>query len=149
MPPPAGPVQILGNNLSHVVNLNFANVPAVFRPVSDTQLTDTIPMNALAGVISGIYDTGLPVETVSSVHIIPLIQTLDPLSGPVGTRVTISGSGFTGATKVKFNGVLATDYAVVSPSTMQATVPVGATKGKVVVETPKGKATSPQKFAVR
>ena len=146
---PGGPVQILGNGLTRVVSLNFAIVPAVFRAISDTQLTATVPMSALDGVIGGSYDTGLPIATVSSVHILPLIQTLDPLSGPAGTLVTITGGGFTGATKVKFNGVAATEYTVVSATMIQATVPSGATKGKVTVKTPNGKATSTQKFVVK
>jgi len=146
---PGGPVQILGNGLTQIATLNFANVPAVFQIVSDTQLTATVPFDAVDGVISGAYATGLPVQTVSSMRILPVITALDPLSGPVGTQVTISGGGFTKASTVKFGGVPTTSFTVVSPSIIQATVPSGFKKGTVMVFTPNGKATSTQKFTVQ
>lgn len=46
-----------------------------------------------------------------------------PTSGPIGTSVTIGGSGFTGATDVKFNGtsVGSGNFAVVSGAQITAT----------------------------
>src|SRR5579864_7056144 len=146
---PGGPVEILGNSLTQVSNVNFGAVPATFRIGSDTQLLATVPFAAVDSAISATYVTGLQVETVSSVHILPLITTIDPLSGPVGTQVTISGGGFTGATRVAFGGVSATSYTVLSPSMIQATVPSGFTKGKVAVKTRNGKSTSTQRFVVQ
>jgi uncharacterized repeat protein (TIGR03803 family) len=146
---PGGPVEILGNSLTQVSNVNFGAVPASFRIGSDTQLLATVPFAAVDAAISATFNTGLEVQTVSAVHILPLITTLDPLSGPVGTVVTISGGGFTGATRVTFGGVEATSYTVVSPSMIQATVPSGFTKGRVAVKTRNGKSTSTQKFVVQ
>ena len=64
------------------------------------------------------------------------IQSLSPTSGPVSTSVTIIGSGF-GATQntstVTFNGTTATAITSWSPTSIVATVPVGATTGNVVV----------------
>ena len=58
-----------------------------------------------------------------------------PTFGPVGTGVTITGTTFTGATAVSFNGVAATF--TVSPSgTITTTVPAGATTGPITVTTP-------------
>jgi uncharacterized repeat protein (TIGR03803 family) len=146
---PGGPVQILGNSLTQVSNINFGAVAASFRIGSDTQLLATVPFAAVDAAIIAIYVTGLQVQTVSSVHILPLITTIDPLSGPVGTVVTISGGGFNGATKVTFGGVNATSFTVLSPTTIQATVPSGFIKGKVVVKTRNGKSISTQKFVVQ
>ena len=146
---PGGPVEILGNSLTQVSNVNFGAVPASFRIGSDTQLLATVPFAAVDGMISAIYNTGLQVQTVSAAHILPLITSIDPLSGPVGTQVTISGGGFTGATRVAFGGISATSYTVLSPSMIQATVPSGFTKGKVAVKTRNGKSFSTQKFVVQ
>ena len=146
---PGGPVQILGNSLTQVANVNFGAVAASFRIGSDTQLLATVPFAAVDAAIIAVYNTGLQVQTLSSVHILPLITTIDPLSGPVGTVVTISGGGFHGATRVAFAGVNATSFTVVSPTTIQATVPSGFTKGKVTVKTRNGKSTSTQKFVVQ
>lgn len=64
------------------------------------------------------------------------ILTLTPLSGPIGTVVQIDGLNFTGATTVEFNGTAATSFTVVNDRLITATVPVGATTGKVMVSTP-------------
>jgi hypothetical protein len=79
---------------------------------------------------------------------LPNITNLDPSSGPVGTRVGIVGGGFTGTKKVTFGGVRATNFTVVNPTLIQATVPTGAKTGKVSVTTPNGTATSKQTFTV-
>lgn len=146
---PGGPVEIRGNNLTQVSNINFGAIAASFRIGSDTQLLATVPFAAVDAAISAMYVTGLQVETVSSVHILPLITSIDPLSGPVGTVVTVSGGGFNGATRVAFGAVNATSFTVVSPTTIQATVPSGFTKGKVTVKTRNGKSTSTQRFVVQ
>ena len=55
----------------------------------------------------------------------PAITGLRPQSGPVtgGTTITISGTGFTGATAVGFGGLPATSFEVKSDSEIQATTP--------------------------
>lgn len=80
----------------------------------------------------------------------PAISDFSPLSGPVGTSVTINGSGFTGATGVSFNGtsVGAGKFTVVSDIQITATVPSGASSGPISVTTPGGSATSPTDFTV-
>ena len=63
------------------------------------------------------------------------IKSLSPTSGPAGTSVTIAGSSFgssQGTSTVTFNGILATPSSW-SATTIQASVPVGATTGNVVV----------------
>src|SRR5690554_4590684 len=48
-----------------------------------------------------------------------------PNSGPAGTIITITGSGFTGATDVKFGTVDATSFTIVDDNTITAEVPAG------------------------
>jgi hypothetical protein len=60
-----------------------------------------------------------------------------PTFGPVGTGVTITGTAFTGATAVSFNGVAAT-FTVSNSGTITTTVPAGATTGRITVTTPSG-----------
>jgi uncharacterized protein (TIGR03437 family) len=66
----------------------------------------------------------------------------------VGTQVTITGTSFTGATKVTFGGVKATMFSVDSNTQITATVPTGAKTGKIQVTTPGGTATSSGVFTV-
>lgn len=61
------------------------------------------------------------------------ISSFTPASGPAGTEVTISGSGFLGATIVSFNGIASTSFSVVNDNTITATVPVGASTGSISV----------------
>jgi hypothetical protein len=77
----------------------------------------------------------------------PTIASFTPMSGPVGTVVTITGSNFVGASAVTFN-LTAASYTVVSDSQIQATVPAGASTGRIRVITAGGTATSGSDFTV-
>jgi IPT/TIG domain-containing protein len=78
-----------------------------------------------------------------------LILSFTPPSGPVGTQVTITGTGFTGATKVTFGGVKATSFVVNSGTQVTAKVPTGAKTGKIGITTAGGSATSKGTFTVK
>ena len=72
-----------------------------------------------------------------------------PTSGPVGASVTIIGTNFTGTTSVKFNWGFPPRRSTSSrPTQITATVPSGATTGKICVTTPGGTACSSQRFTV-
>jgi hypothetical protein len=75
------------------------------------------------------------------------ISSISPVSGPVGTLVTINGSGFTTASLVRF-GALNTVFTVVSDNVIQATVPANATSGNIVIEDAGGCDLSYSSFAV-
>ncbi len=76
----------------------------------------------------------------------PFVET-EPTSGNVGAKVTILGNNLTGTTSVTFNGTAAT-FTVVRVSEITATVPSGATTGKVEVSTPKKTLKSNVSFRV-
>ena len=77
----------------------------------------------------------------------PTVGGFAPASGPVATGVTLTGTGFTGATGVAFNGVAA-DFTVDSDAQITATVPTGATTGAITVTSPGGTGTSATSFTV-
>src|SRR5436309_3246147 len=78
----------------------------------------------------------------------PTITSFSPTSGAVGSSVTITGSAFTGATAVKFNGTASTTYTVNSDTQITATVPSGTTSGPIAVTTAGGTGTSATNFGV-
>jgi uncharacterized repeat protein (TIGR03803 family) len=81
-----------------------------------------------------------------SVGLGPFVKTR-PAVGVAGEFVEILGSDLTGATSVTFNGTAAT-FTVVSRTLITATVPAGATTGKIEVVTPGGTLSSNVSFGV-
>ena len=78
----------------------------------------------------------------------PSITSFTPALGPVGTVVTITGTGFTGVPAVAINGTAATNVAVVSATSLRATVAAGTTSGLITVTTAAGTAISATPFLV-
>jgi len=78
----------------------------------------------------------------------PTITGFTPASGAPDTVVTLTGTNFTGAITVQFNGTSATTFTVDSTTSITATVPTGATTGKLSVTTLGGTATSATDFTV-
>jgi hypothetical protein len=72
----------------------------------------------------------------------PAISGISPAAGPVGTVVTVSGSGLSTVTNALL-GDLAADLRVVSDQTVVVTVPSNAVDGDFVLKSPFGDATSP------
>jgi IPT/TIG domain-containing protein len=84
---------------------------------------------ALVLLLSGLVVT---VPGADAAFAAPTVAAFLPLSGPVGTSVTITGTGFTGATAVTFNGTSAS-FTVDNDLQITATVPAGATDGPIAV----------------
>ena len=70
----------------------------------------------------------------------PAVTAISPAAGPTtgGTTVTITGTGFTGATAVDFGTAAATNLTVVSDTQITATSPAGTGTVDVTVITPGG-----------
>jgi hypothetical protein len=62
--------------------------------------------------------------------------------------VTITGTTFTGTSKVSFGGVDATSFQVINDSEVKASVPTGAQTGPIAITTSAGTATSSTNFTV-
>ncbi len=75
----------------------------------------------------------------------PTISGFSPAGGATGTSVTINGTGFTGASGVKFGGVPAA-FTVISNVQISATVPTNAPVGPVTVTAGGITAGSPSAF---
>src|SRR5205085_2723803 len=133
--PPYGPV---GTNFSGATAVAFNGVSASFTVNSATSIQATVPAGATTGTIS-VTTLGGTATSAGSFTVInsPTITSFTPPIGPVGISVTISGTDFTGATAVTFNGVSA-NFTVNSATSIQATVPASATTGPVSVTTPGG-----------
>jgi IPT/TIG domain/Domain of unknown function (DUF5122) beta-propeller len=69
---------------------------------------------------------------------VPVITTFAPTKGPIGTVVTITGYGFTGATEVRFGAVDAVTYTVDNDTQISATVPDGSITAPLTLVAPGG-----------
>jgi outer membrane protein assembly factor BamB len=79
----------------------------------------------------------------------PVVSSFSPTSGAIGTKVTIKGSGFSGAYAVTFGNPSAITLATIkSDTTITATVPATASTGPVSVLTPATQGSSTAKFTV-
>jgi IPT/TIG domain len=140
-------VAITGSAFTGATAVTFNGVAAPFTVVSDSTVTATVPSGALAGpiVVTTPFGSG---TSPTNFGVKPKITSFSPTAGKAGTSVTITGSAFTGATAVTFNGVPAT-FTVTSDTQITATVPSGASTGPIAVTTPGGMGTSSASFTVR
>jgi hypothetical protein len=72
----------------------------------------------------------------------PTLTNISPTNGPVGTRVTLTGTNLGGTTAVKFNGLSTSSFTAVNATTVTVIVPAGASTGPVSVTTGAGTASS-------
>jgi hypothetical protein len=156
-------------NLSTGAATLVGSIPAVFGPVviGGTLYAESwVPCTAnppgicaqsiysfdpATGTSALVSNVSTPMQEISdglAPALAPTITAVSPASGPLagGTSVTITGSGFTGATAVNFGSTPASSFAVNSDSQITATSPAATSVGPVdvTVITPDGtSATSP------
>jgi large repetitive protein len=147
-------VQVNGNGFTGATAVTFGDVPALsFSVASDSVITASAPSG------SGIVD--IRVTTPSATSAAATADRFTYTNGPVvsgiapardlssiamgpkagGTQVTLSGSGFSGATAVNFGTAATAAFSVLSDSAITATTPAGSGTVYVTVTTPNG--TSP------
>jgi hypothetical protein len=126
-------------------------IPGVTSPYLQAGLTNgTAYYYVVTAVVEGIESPDSP--KVSAVPAVPppTIASFAPASGPVGTYVTITGTGFDNVpanNTVRFNGTLARVSAG-SATQIWTTVPAGAATGPITVTNSRGTATSAASFSV-
>ncbi len=144
---PGSQVTVAGTGFTGATQVNFAARAAqAFQVVNDTSLVATVPLGAASGPISVVAPAGTGASagnfTVLAPAPTPAVAGFTPAAGPVGTVVTITGNGFTGATQVDFAGVAAGAFQVDSDAQITATVPAGAGTGPITIVLPGGNCVS-------
>jgi uncharacterized repeat protein (TIGR03803 family) len=140
-------VGILGQGFTGSSVVKFGGVPASTITVSGSAfITATVPAGALTGSLT-VTNGSTTLSSSQAFHVLPTITGFTPPSGPVGTPVTITGTGLTQTTKVAF-GSKAAAFTVNSDIQLTATVPAGATTATIHITTKGGKVVSKTKFTV-
>jgi uncharacterized repeat protein (TIGR03803 family) len=113
---------------------------------TDGNFYGTTAYGGIGGPKGGAGDIGFGTVFQFSNGLGPLVKTV-PVAGKAGQSVIILGNGLTGTSSVTFNGVAAS-FTVESDTYIKATVPAGATSGKVSVATSTGTLNSNPQFVV-
>ncbi|MET8942002.1 IPT/TIG domain-containing protein [Streptomyces sp. NPDC004542] len=140
--PPGTTVQITGSGLAGATAVKFGStdatgftvldgsvIRAVVPPGTGTVLVTVVTPNGTSNGLAFTYATTAP--TIASIA---------PSSGSStgGNTVQIAGSGFAGATAVKFGSTDATGFTVVGDNVIRAVAPPGTGTVLVTVVTPHG-----------
>jgi YVTN family beta-propeller protein len=161
--PPTGPaaggtgVTISGTGFSGATSVDFGGLPASSFTVdaSGTSISAVSPAASAAGSVDVTVTVASATSPVVTADVFtylsngspssppaPAIASLSPATGPVsgGTQVTVTGSGFTGATAVDFGATAATHLTVQSDDTITVDTPAASYAGPqaVTVTTPSG-----------
>jgi len=140
-------ITINGTNFTGATAVSFGGVPAAsFMVVSATQITAVVAAGGATGNVNVTTPGGTAVLGVYSFFAPPTLTSFTPMVAAVGSMITITGTGFTGATQVQFGGVNAASFTVVSPTQITAIVPLGALSAPISVMTPGGTVMSASPF---
>ncbi|MBU6280147.1 MAG: IPT/TIG domain-containing protein, partial [Actinomycetales bacterium] len=139
-------VTITGTGLSSATSVTFGGVAGTVTSNTATQIVVQTPANVAGAVNVGVATSfGATGSPAAFTYVeAPNIASITPATGPTGggTSVTISGTGFTGATAVRFGSTNAASFTVVNATTITAVTPVKAAgAADVVVITPGGTGT--------
>jgi len=124
-------ITITGTGFTGATKVGFGPKNSTeFTVVNDTTITALVPPQA-AGTHNVVVTTrgGASATVTADLYTYlppaPVITALSAASGPVagGNTITITGSGFTGATKVAFGPVASTGVSVLNDTTITALVP--------------------------
>jgi hypothetical protein len=145
-------VTVTGTGFTGATEVVFGSVPATkYTVVSDTEITAISPAQAV-GVQNIQVTEAAGTTTLSSaadqftyVNPASAVTGIAPSSGPTagGTTVTVTVTGFTGATRVVFGAVPASTYTVVSDTEITVISPAQAAGNRNIVVTVLGGTTTP------
>ncbi|MEV2244283.1 IPT/TIG domain-containing protein [Streptomyces sp. NPDC049970] len=145
-------VTLTGTGMTGATGVRFGSTGATsFTVNSATQITAVSPPRAAgAAAVTILHPTGNS-NSVTFTYVVsqvPVVTGVSPSSGPTsgGTGVTLTGTGFTGATAVTFAAVAATSFLVNSATQITATTPSGSAGAAVVAVTTPGGTNAPDAF---
>ena len=130
-------VTLTGASFVGVTSVVFGAAPATFTVLSNTNLQAVVPAAATDGKLS-IVAPGGSFITSSNFLVLPGITSFTPAGGPVGTVVTINGTGLRNTSAVLFGATPVVTATNISSTQITAVVPVGAFTGPITVSTLNG-----------
>ncbi len=125
-------VVLTGSGFTGVSSATIGGISSYFTVTSDTAMSIQVPAAAASGFIqvSGVLGTA---TSASRFLVTPTVSGFTPASGPAGTLVTLTGTGFSGATQVTFGNAVPSSFIVVDSNTIKANVKAGSATGAITV----------------
>lgn len=140
-----------GNDIRQVSAM-IGSTPLVLRSVTPTEVTVQIPPNAASGPITVVVNGLPPVTSPAPFEVLlPVaVRSLEPISGPVGTEVTLRGQGFSitpANNRVTLSNV---DCPVISasPTELRVRIPQSGSGPLVITVINAGTARTTQPFVI-
>lgn len=132
---PTAVVTVTGSRFTNAATVSFNGTTAATTFVSSTKVTAVVPDGATSGPITVTTAGGTSNPSAASFTVLPAptVDSFDPTAQKIGGRVTITGTGFVGVTKVMFGDVKSPSFTLLSSTSVKATVPTGATDGPITV----------------
>jgi hypothetical protein len=138
-------ISIGGSSFEGTSAVSFGGVPAQWYQVnSGSQILATVPNDACTGSITVENPAGVRTSTLVFT-VVPQITSIDPVSGPAGTLVTVTGSGFYGASAAAIGGDTtgSSTFTYYDANTLKVVVGANAATGPLVVTASGLDATGP------
>jgi hypothetical protein len=144
---PGTNVTINGVGFSDATAVAFGgNDAQSFTVVSGAMITAKVAAGTTTGPVS-VTGPGGSATSSAVLYMPPAISGFRPASAGTNATVTVTGTGFTGATAVTLDGA-GVPFSVTSNTRLTFTVPAGATSGAIQVTAPGGSDTSSSSFTV-
>ncbi len=136
-------VTIYGLYLYGATAADFGTAPATITKMSSTTLVVITPPGSGTVDVSVTTTAGTGTLAAAFTYLAPAITGISPTTGPPtgGTKVTLYGTSFKGATAVNFGATPATTFTIISNTTIVAYSPPGTGTVDITVTNPAG--TSP------
>jgi hypothetical protein len=138
-------VVITGTNLGTALSVEFGTGTtfgaASFTVISNSRVVARVPANAVSGSVRVTTLAGQGSYAGFVFLAPPTLSALSPTSGGSGSTITLTGTGFTGATAVTIGGVAASSFTVLNDTQITAVLSSATVSGAVLVTTPNGSAS--------
>ncbi|WP_306602271.1 IPT/TIG domain-containing protein [Geothrix sp. 21YS21S-2] len=127
-------VVLAGSGFTGVSGATIGGISSYFSVTSDTVMSVQVPSAAASGFIqlTGVLGTA---TSAARFLVTPTLSAFTPATGPSGTLVTLTGTGFSGATQVTFGNAVASSFIVIDSNTIKANVKAGSATGVITVAT--------------
>ncbi|WP_237539814.1 MULTISPECIES: IPT/TIG domain-containing protein [unclassified Streptomyces] len=148
-------VTMTGTGFTGTTAVRFgATAATLFTVISDTRITAVAPAGTGTVQVTVTTPGGTSSQFVTYTYVtvaVPALSSVVPPSGPVsgGTTVTLTGTGLSSATAVRFGATAATSFTVISSTHIVAVAPAGTGTVQVTVTAPGGTSNGiPYTYAV-